>query len=91
MDKGGLPQAGLTGHHEREVETFLDGLAVHLVGQCGEANVLLVDVLRAGVVGGQVSGISLSPGGSPRPYLLCCSDEQKAQPLARVILSTKME
>lgn len=64
-----LPALGpgpLTGHHEREVEALLHRLAVHLVGQRGEAHVLLVDVL-AGV--GRVRGTLLFLE-QPRPLPL---------------------
>jgi hypothetical protein len=39
----------LTSHHEREVKALLHRFAVHLVGQCGKADVLLVNVLGTGV------------------------------------------
>lgn len=48
----------LTSYHECEIKALLHGLSVHLVGQCGEAHVLLVDILEAGA--GQVRGL-------PRP------------------------
>lgn len=54
----------LTSHHEREIESLLHRLPVHLVRQRGEAHVLLVNILGAGA--GQVRG-TLGLLGSPMP------------------------
>lgn len=69
-----LEAGPLTRHHEREVEALLHRLAVHLIGQCGEAHVLLVDVL-AGAGG---SGARWGSWGSPVPWPLPSSGQGAA-------------
>ena len=39
VDERRLAEPGFTGHHEGELEALLHGLAVHLVGEVGEADV----------------------------------------------------
>lgn len=67
-----LPALGpgaLTGHHEREVEALLHGLAVHLVRQRGKAHVLLVDVLDRGGAGqGHARVPRAAPGPAPTEF-----------------------
>ena len=55
VDEGGLSEAGLPDDHEGELEALLDGLAVHLVGQVGEAHV-------AGRVVGGEGGLQVGHG-----------------------------
>lgn len=69
-----LEAGPLTRHHEREVEALLHRLAVHLIGQCGEAHVLLVDVL----VGAGGSGARWGSWGSPVPWPLPSSGQGAA-------------
>ncbi len=39
VDEGGLAQARLAHHHQRKFEPAFDGLAVHLIGQVGKADI----------------------------------------------------
>lgn len=45
VDERGLAQAALADHHEREVEPALHGLAVHLLGQRREPDVVALAAL----------------------------------------------
>ena len=78
-----LEAGPLTRHPEREIKALLHGLSVHLVGQCGEAHVLLVDVLGGGGAG-QGTVMVPSSWGSPVPCPLPSSGQAEVGRVPRV-------